>query len=116
MPCAMWSRARKFDNLGPPPLRDDHDHLWGLPSLFKRDHAKVQEGNHLLQVAILLIHFCISKNIAWVLENPWTSRAWLTRPLQDLQAQAALLKVDYCQYGMPWRKATGLLFVKRFVS
>ena len=26
-PCISWSRARRFDNKGPPPLRDDTDHL-----------------------------------------------------------------------------------------
>ena len=104
MPCTTWPRARKFDCLGPPPLRGDNDHLWGRPNLSKKDQLKVVEGNQLLLVTLAILNFC-----TWVLESPWTSRAWLTRPLQHLQRIASLMKVDYCQFGMPWRKATGLL-------
>ena len=90
MPCTSWSRARKHDNVGPPPLRDD-DHLWGLPNLSNKDNKKVLDGNKLLLVTVAILHFCTSQSIAWVLENPWTSRAWLTEPLQRLQRLASLM-------------------------
>ena len=109
MPCNSWSRARKHDNMGPPPLRDDDQHIWGLPGLNKSDSRKVHQGNMLLEVTYNIIQFCMRHNIPWALENPWTSRAWLTSQLRQLQSHAVLRRVDFCQYGTPWRKATGIM-------
>lgn len=109
MPCNSWSRARKYDDLGPPPLRDDDEYLWGLPNLSKADQRKVQQGNQLLMATYNIIQYCIKHNIPWALENPWTSRAWLTSPLQELLRSGQLQRVDFCQFGTPWRKATGIM-------
>ena len=111
MPCQSWSRARKWDG-GPPPLRDDADHLWGYPDLSKTDADKVFLGNRLLQFTAFLINMMMDLSIPWVLENPWTSRAWLTPPMKRLLAwdDVSFGRLDFCQYHMPWRKATGLMY------
>lgn len=111
MPCQSWSRARKFDG-GPQPLRDDDSCLWGRAGLSKSDQQKVQLGNQLFLCTILLISQLHSRGIAWALENPWTSRAWLTQQVLSLQNQSNvfLQRLDYCQYHMPWKKATGIMF------
>mmetsp|Transcript_102260 Transcript_102260/g.327886 ORF Transcript_102260/g.327886 Transcript_102260/m.327886 type:complete len:156 (-) Transcript_102260:485-952(-) len=43
-------------------------------------------------------------------ENPKTSRAWLTEPILHLVRKGAeFFEAHYCQYNEPWRKATSLL-------
>lgn len=106
-PCTTWSRAREWDG-GPPPLRDDHDGLLGRDGLSKHDQTKVDLGNQLLNVTLKIISICNQLGLRWVLENPWTSRLWLVPAVQQLPG-AVLLKTDYCQFRMPWRKATGLM-------
>jgi hypothetical protein len=110
-PYTSWSRARKHDGIGPPPLRDDSTFLMsGLPGLKSRDVTKVQEGNALLDVSKQIISQCKLYNIAFVLENPWTSRLWLTPTIRSfLDSGAQLHQVDYCAFNMPWRKSTGLM-------
>ncbi|CAE7480442.1 ANK1 [Symbiodinium natans] len=106
MPGTSWSRARKDDG-GPPPLRDDGEHILGLPDLRRADQAKVARGNALLQVTTDLAHACRRRGIRSVIENPASSRAWLTPQIKHLQVSGAMfVPVDYCQYKMPWRKAT----------
>lgn len=107
-PCQSWSMARRDDG-GPPPLRSD-EFLMGKPQLSSRDQLKVQQGNLFLDISFEICMFCISLNIAWVMENPFTSRIWATKHVQQLiQKGASLDRIDFCAYGMPWRKATGLL-------
>ena len=109
MPCHSWSRARRSDG-GPPPLRDDAANLMGYPHLSPSDRHKVQMGNKLLLQTFLFALQFLRANIPWVIENPWSSRCWLTEAFQELQAKGARLKqVDFCQYHVPWRKSTGLL-------
>ena len=111
-PCTSWSRARKNDG-GPQPLRNDDSCLFGFENLGPADAEKVRVGNALLAVSLRLIEFCISARIIWTLENPWTSRIWLTPGILALQQLntplVQMIRVDYCQYQMPWRKSTALL-------
>ena len=111
-PCTSWSRARKNDG-GPQPLRDDDSFLFGFKDLNPADAEKVRVGNALLAVSLRIINFCISASIVWTLENPWTSRIWLTPGILALQQlttpSVRMIRVDYCQYQMPWRKSTALL-------
>ena len=107
-PCQSWSMARRDDG-GPPPLRSDA-FLMGKPGLSSRDKSKVEQGNLFLEISFEICMLCISLNIAWVMENPFTSRIWATKRVQQLiQEGASLDRIDFCAYGMPWRKATGLL-------
>ena len=113
MPCQSWSRARKNDG-GPGPLRDDNDFIWGFPDLSPNDNKKIALGNQLLSCTVTMIQQIDVLCVPWVLENPWTSRCWLTRPLRDLASQqhvrVSLCRTDFCQFNMAWRKATGLMF------
>lgn len=108
-PCTTWSRARKEDG-GPRPLRDDHQGLYGLGHLTPAEQSKIDEGNALLRVSEELISLCIELSIPWALENPWTSRIWLTKQLQQWISMHHFIRVDFCGFQMPWRKATGILF------
>ena len=108
MPCQSWTRARRWDG-GPPPLRDDSELLWGRTGLSATDVEKVRLGNVLLCWTVAMASLCDKLSIAYVIENPGSSRCWLTAPMQFLLRTASLDFVDYCQYGVPWRKNTGLL-------
>ena len=108
LPCNSWSRARRFDNRGPGPLRDDSKYLMGFPGLNAVDKRKVQLGNFLLQQSVRVIRACQQSSVPWTLENPMTSRVWLTRHIKALK-YCHFQRADFCQYGLPWRKATYFL-------
>lgn len=107
-PCTTWSRARKLDG-GPPPLRDDSA-LEGLPNLSTRDAAKILEGTQLRDISAEIALLCFMLHIAWVIENPFSSRIWLCESFSQLRTSGAdLLRTDFCAYHTPWRKSTGFL-------
>lgn len=107
-PCTTWSRARKLDG-GPPPLRDDSA-LEGLPNLSTRDAAKILEGNQLRDISAEIALLCFMLHIAWVIENPFSSRIWLCESFAQLRTSGAdLLRTDFCAYNTPWRKSSGFL-------
>ena len=108
-PCTTWSRARKNDG-GPKPLRDDCAGLFGLPNNAPKDKAKIIEGNRLLQASENIISLCQYLMIPWAMENPYSSRIWLTPKLRMWQLQRAFVRIDFCAFQMPWRKSTGILF------
>ncbi len=103
--------------LGPGPggrtvaLRDDTSHLWrGLPDLSEVDVERVRLGNRLLANSCVLALEAIRLGIPVLLENSATSRLWLTRCIKRLVAEGAVIvRTDFCQYGVPWRKATNFL-------
>ncbi|CAK0853470.1 unnamed protein product, partial [Prorocentrum cordatum] len=97
--CKTWSRARKNDGRGPPPLRDDA-HLHGLPLLAAADAEKVMIANRLLANVLRLLAAAIEAGIPFSLENPRSSRLWLVPELLDMarDAHAEWASVDYCQY------------------
>ena len=112
LPCNTWSRARKNDGRGPGPLRDDTTFLMGFPNLSAVDQGKVKLGNVLLLHTVRLIRACQQANVGWTLENPKTSRVWLTRQLRRLK-HCHFTHVDFCQYKLPWRKSTRFLCCDR---
>ena len=106
MPGDSWSLARKWDG-GPPPLRDDFSNLYGFSHLTGCDKQKVLTGNHLLKCTFKLALACFEHGIPGSIENPSTSRAWLTREMRSLVHRGATFQlVHYCQYGKLWKKAT----------
>ena len=108
VPSESWSRARRWDG-GSTPLREDVC-VYGRSGLSGADIQKVEAGNQLVRVTYQLCKFAIDQGISWVIENPYTSRMWLTQEVHELRALGAtLLRVDLCAYRVPWRKATGLL-------
>ena len=104
--CTTFSRARRPGG-GPPPLRSNH-HLWGFPDL---SLEKVQISNKLLLFTVKACRLASRLGVPWAIENPLISMLWKFQQIQSLrkQSQAAWVKVDYCQYGTPWRKRVGLL-------
>ena len=56
-PCTSWSRARRHDGKGPPPLRSD-EHLWGLAGLNLKDQARVKSGNNHLLFSLRVFRLC----------------------------------------------------------
>ena len=110
LPCGTWSRARRNDGRGPGPLRDDDKFLYGLPKLSEKDCCKVRDANRLLRTVAGLCRLAIKYKIPFVIENPQSSRVWLSqevRNLRKLGARSDLLSM--CQYGTPWKKNTILL-------
>ena len=100
MPCQSWTRARRWDG-GPPPPRDDTIFLWGRKHLSNSDNSRLALGNVLLLWTCVMAALCIELHIPYVIENPGSSRCWLTAPMQVLQKSSQLAFVDYCQYGVP---------------
>ena len=74
MPCTSFSRARKWDGLGPGPLRDLF-HLNGFSWLNDADKKKVRTGNDLLRVSLRFLQVCEQLSIPYALENPSSSYA-----------------------------------------
>lgn len=109
MPCTTFSRARQHDGLGPPPLRSDSQPL-GLDNLRPRDRKKLHEGNALFFFTVNLIKLCLLHNVPWALENPATSRCWITPQLTKLAESCDIVHFDFCQYQEPWRKRTTVMF------
>lgn len=109
MPCDSWSRARKYDG-GPLPLRDDAEFLYGIPFRSASDRLKIHRGNQLLKRTFQLAKLCCTHNLPWTIENPASSRAWLTREMLELCSLGAVPQtVHYCQYGKKWKKPTTFL-------
>jgi hypothetical protein len=113
LPCQSWSIARKHDGVGPPPLRDDHRFLWGLPNFNKADQDKVVLGNHLWLVTFRLICLAASLGLPCVIENPKSSRVWMTKQTGYLMRRfgARFVEAHYCQYQKPWKKPTFFLCI-----
>ncbi|CAK0798705.1 unnamed protein product, partial [Prorocentrum cordatum] len=97
--CKTWSRARKNDGRGPPPLRDDAN-VYGLPRLAAADAEKVRIASRLLANVLRLLAAAVEAGVPFSLENPRSSRLWLVPELLDRarEAHAEWASVDYCQY------------------
>lgn len=110
MPCTTFSRARKFDGLGPEPLRTEH-FLWGRPDLRYSDRVKVQTGNRLLLFSLRLLRLCEQFQIPYILENPYSSMAWEMSCLKRFveQYHPSFVVLHYCQFGELWKKPTSLM-------
>eukprot|EP00972_Heterocapsa_arctica_P023541 3468919-Heterocapsa_arctica.AAC.1 len=74
MPCSSFSMARRGR---PPPLRS-RDCPMGLPNLSEKDQERVRVGNLLLKVSCGFMRLGRRMMIPCTLENPHTSRAWIT--------------------------------------
>ena len=90
------------------PLRDDGEFVMGLPGLSDKDVEKPRVGNCLYFAALRLIRAALLVGAVVLLEHHMTSRVWLAPALQKLarKHKAVWAKTHFCQYGMPWRKAT----------
>ena len=64
-----------------------------------------------MRAALRIIRILERHKIPWILEHPLTSRAWWIRAFGRLleKEHIEFVVLDQCQYGTPWKKATGLL-------
>ena len=110
MPCTTFSIARRDDGLGPGPLRSDACPM-GLSGLGAADRKKLETGNRLLLVTVRIIVACLMTKIPFVLENPHSSRCWITPLLQQLFNchLCKYIQLDFCCFKESWKKPTGLL-------
>ena len=106
-PCESFSTARR-GKLGSPggPMRSKECPM-GLPNLLPKDAAKVALGNKLLGLSLRIVRRCCQQRVPVSLENPRRSRIWWTPSmLGALRRHGHKVCVDYCQFGLPWQKAT----------
>lgn len=110
MPCTSFSVSRKGDGLGPGPLRSNEQPM-GLGGLNKRDQQKVLIGNLLLFFSARVIWACLQCRIPFALENPFSSRCWLTPTLVLIKDYCVcqFIHLDFGQFGESWKKPTGIL-------
>lgn len=110
MPCTSFSQARKWDDVGPGPLRD-YDNLFGFPWLSAGDRFKVEQGNQLLRFSIRILELCQQYSIPYALENPATSYIWYMPPMLKFRRKydPGLVIFDFCQYGEDWKKPTAVV-------
>jgi hypothetical protein len=110
-PCKSWSRARDRPG-GPPPLRSNSE-VWGLPGLSPGDQLKVHVGNTLARFSMSVMFAARFANIACSLENPASSRLWITPPAKRLLTSSRVSDVvsDFCQWGTSWLKPTRIVGV-----
>ncbi len=71
LPCSSFSRARKFDGVGPSSLRDFYP--MGLLGLSEADKKKVEEGNELMKAVCNLCHIAQAHHVPWCADNPASS-------------------------------------------
>ena len=92
-PCTAWSRARH--NI--------------------KDFRKARRKEHLAVATALFSHrvmtLCLRRGIWFSLENPFSSRLWEFLPLRGFfkDDRCHFVRFDMCQYGMKYKKSTGLL-------
>ena len=110
-PCSSWSRCRDRPN-GPPRMRNDQEGIWGLQDLRDCDRVAVARGNRLLRVSVRLAKAAERAGVAGSIENPVGSRIFVTKPVCAFVALRSVrsLTLDYCAFGMAWRKRTRILY------
>lgn len=104
-PCTTWSIARHG-------LRS-RAHPRGLPNLADKEANLVKEGNSLADFSIRVAAAAALRGIPVVLEQPLTSRLWLTPQMKKLvrDTQSSLIDLDQCAFGSAWKKPTRLLLI-----
>jgi hypothetical protein len=72
-----------------------------------RDRNKVIDANRLWRSLARVLALACLLRIPWCLENPDSSRIFLTHEMSCLIEMGASLRIlDQCQYGTPWKKRT----------
>ena len=67
----------------------DKDHPWGLPPhlLTPAEQQKIEDGNRCFLTRVKVAQACIANHVRFILENPWSSKAWRLPPVQKLLQQ-----------------------------
>ena len=108
-PCSSFSCVRDRPG-GPPRLRSDICPL-GLPDLRPGDQQTVRLGNMLMYFSARCLRLCVHMHVPATLENPRLSRLWICSPISAVLRKRVITfnHVDFCMFGTPWKKPTGLL-------
>ncbi|CAK0863277.1 unnamed protein product, partial [Prorocentrum cordatum] len=95
-PCATFSRARD-SGAGPPRLRSDEQPL-GLDGLSEGDRVKVEVANELCRFSAKALLCCLERGAPAALENPASSRLWLTPYMQAAGQRPGVRETvtDFC--------------------
>ena len=48
--------------------------------------------------------------VPWAIENPASSRCWLTPVFKKLAKHGTFVHLDFCQFHEPWKKPTSILY------
>lgn len=102
MPCTTFSVARRHDGVGPPPLRSDAQPM-GLDFLRPHDKKKLKEGNALLLFTYELALCCMRYGVPWAIENPASSRCWLTPCSKSWPSMVHLFILIFASFMNPGR-------------
>ena len=97
---------------GGPQMLRDLTYILGLPELkYESERWKIDNGNVAMRFSCQVGHACLQRQVPFVFENPWTSLLWEAPQMKHLRRRRGvrMARADFCQYGMLWRKATGLL-------
>ncbi len=86
---------------------------WGIRNRFLtiEEQQKVKTGNDVFLTCFEIIEECLRCGIPFILENPYTSKAWYLPPMQYYlqHPQIHYVRSDFCQWGTRWKKPTGFL-------
>jgi hypothetical protein len=82
---------------------------WSVATPSPEKHAELASRS--LKATCMVIRACHRKGTYWTLENPWLSGLFTCHAVQRIRTltQAALIRVDMCRFGAPFRKSTGFL-------
>ena len=71
----------------------------------------IDNGNKTMRATSKIALSCLCMEVPFVIENPLTSMIWETIEFRHLSRRQAtrFWESDFCQWGTPWRKATGFL-------
>ena len=106
VPCTSFSRARGG---GVNAIRSTA-RPQGLPNLSAFTQAKVDEGNHILQISCQIFRLCHRLGVSFVWENTWSSFQWdhsLSIEIENLSGVKDI-KLNQCAFGARWYKPTRL--------
>ena len=100
-PCTSFTRARDRTSI----IRTS-EQPWGLDGLDPVDAQKVHVGNRCMRSALRIIFWLERMKVPWILEHPFSSKAWYLPRLRYLRRQPHIRAVatDFCQFNVPWQK------------
>ena len=89
------------------------DFPMGLPAEFlsEKQAQQVKDGNETMFATVRLVREFDRLKLPWAIENPLSSRLWLTAGIKSLMngEHVQFIKLHMCQFGSKWKKPTGIL-------
>ena len=104
-PCTTFSRARKYGDNGPDPIRSK-EFLFGIPGISAHDAEKVRFGTLFLDITIELAKLVAGHGGHWSIENPLSSMMWIMPQMIQLMTGQFRNELDMCAYAGLSKKPT----------